>query len=359
MKLTEGQELIHSMVSEFTEQSVEPVSLEIERSGIPQKILHEMSGRGFLGATVPERYGGAALDSRSYFLILETLAKHSPSLAFFTFLQNSFVAKPIIDAGNESVSEKFLPDISSGKRTGSLIMEDVISFGGTPATVDAQGALKGHKRYVLNPDADIFLIPAVRDGIDSLFLLEKGVRRTGNQRRLGFRGIGFAEAEVESLAGDAVMILGGNALSFLRNEIENASAGVAAIALGMAEASVGKAVAYSMERRAFGSKLIEFQPISFSLALMSAETEQLRDALYSTVAESAEGSLRMKLLATDLAIRSSKLSLQVHGGNGYFEEYQVERFYRDAMALAALTGNRTMDMIAYSRMLFGPESAGK
>ena len=358
MKLSDEQELIRGMVIEFSEQSVEPMALDIERNGIPQKTLSEMAGRGLLGAIVPEQYGGAALDARSYFLILETLAQHSPSLAFFTFLQNSYVAKPVLDAVNTAVSEKLLPDICSGKRTGSLIMEDLISFVGTPVSADERGGLRGRKRYVLNPGADAFLLPAVRGGGDALFLLEKGVRRIREEKRLGFRGIAFAEVEIESSAEDAVMILDSNARRFLADEIEKSSAGVAAIAIGMAEASVGKAVAYAKERKTFNSKLIEYQPISFALALMNAETELLRESLYSMDAESAADSLRMKLLATDLAIRSSRLSLQVHGGNGYFEEYRVERFYRDSMALAALTGNRTMDMVAYSRMLFGPGSAG-
>lgn len=358
MKLTEEQELILSAVNEFSEGTIAPKALDIERNGIPEEIISSLSRNGFMGAAIPDTLGGAGLGEGSYRLILESIAKYSPSLAFFIYIQNSVAAGLMMASERKGELTSAVYDIASGRKSSGISLDTVTSrVSEVTVSVDASARMTGKLGRVFNPTGDFVISPALKDGKEVLFVLDGGYRTETELTRLGFRGIGFSNIAIDALPGNFRMISEEKASLRLADVLFRSSGAVAAIALGMAEASIQKALDYANSRKAFNAKLIEFQPVAFSLSSMRSEIELLREYVLSDAANDELAGLKAKLMCTDLAVRASRLSLQVHGGNGYFDDYQIEKYYRDSMALQAFTGNRTEEMIRYSRRLFGNEAA--
>ncbi len=355
MKLTEENELILSLAREFASKEVKEHSLEIERNGIPQTLLSKMAGSGFLAATLPEKLGGAGLDSLSYLLLLETLAMHSPSLSFYTYLQNSLVLGSLAACGEEDAAERMLA-IASGAASGTVVADDLISNRGMNSLLfnSALHQLAGRAEFVVHPAASVHVVST---GDGTVLMVSGGISQAGGRRRLGFRGLGFAQVEYSSTGGDVVRLCDGQANNPVAAAMKRSSAAVAAVALGIAEGTIAKAVDYSKTRKTFGSRLEEYKPVAYSISAMQAEIEVLREYLYSNAASAGREGLIAKLLITDAAVRASKLSMQVHGGNGYFEEYQIEKYYRDAMALESLAGNRNAELTELAHHMLGNGSA--
>ena len=355
--MSEENELMLRFATEFAAAEVEPVSLEIERGGIPAELLSKMSDRGYLGAVVPEAHGGAGLSESSYLLLLETLARYSPSLSFYMYLQNSLFLRPLLDHASEPSVSETIRTVASGKESGTVVLDCAIS-NGTKESIVFSGkppSVKGNARYVVNPAAEHFIVPA-SEGAEELILLRGGTKTAGSNARLGFRGIGFSRVEFTG-SGNAVVLQPGGGRGRITEVLLNESRGAAAIALGLAEGTTARAVQYSKTRTTFGSRLEQYQPVAFQLSSVLAELEVMREYLYSTVDAGPAAGLISKIRLTDAALRASTLSMQVHGGNGYFEAYQIEKYYRDAMALHALTGRRNADLRELSGMLIGRGSA--
>lgn len=358
MRLSEENELVLAAARQFATSEVMPLSLEIERSGLPAGLLAKMAGRGYLGAVVPDTLGGAGLSQTSYMLLLETLARHSPSLSFYAFLENSLVLRLLTDAGSQPGVREAMESVISGSGSGTVVLDQLISSSRAPGLrmEGSPPAVSGQAEYVLHPGASFFIAPAPGDGNQLLLIDGRGTVATSHPR-LGFRGIGFAR--VEFSGGSARMLLPGGADGSAKapDVLLSASREAGAIALGMAEEATARAVEYAGTRKTFGSRLEEYGPIANALSSMSAEIEVMREYLYSTADGGAREGLIAKLRLTELAVRASKLSMQVHGGNGYFEDYQIEKYYRDAMALQSLTGNRERERTELSHLLLGKGSA--
>lgn len=355
--MSDENELMLSFAREFAEAEVEPVSLEIEHDGIPSELLSKMSDRGYLGAVVPEAHGGAGLSESSYLLLLETLARYSPSLSFYTYLQNSLFLRPLLDYASESSVGKIIRAVASGKESGTLVLDCAISNASKQSVIFSvkQPAVSGSARYVVNPAATHFIVPATV-GEEELLLLTGGWKEAGENARLGFRGIGFSQIEFTG-QGSAVVLQPNGGPGKVGEILIRESRGAAAIALGLAEGTVARAVEYSKARTTFGSRLERYEPVAFQLSSILSELEVMREYLYSTVDSGRAAGMISKIRLIDTALRASTLSMQVHGGNGYFEAYQIEKYYRDAMALNALTGRRNAELRELSRLLIGEGSA--
>lgn len=357
MNLKEGSELTRSFARDFAEKEVVPYALAIERDGIPSSIMGQMADRGYLGALAPEALGGAAIDEEAYLVLLETLAGYSPSLAYFVFLQNSIVISTLLKYSMAEGVSGLIESVASGSTSGTFAADELLSNDATcPLSYDAGGnRLGGRARLVSNPAAMLHLVTA--DGGKTLLAVKGGATVARDNPKLGFRGIGFAQVEY-SATGKGVMVLDtSHGTSVLSDVLADASRGAAAVALGIAEGAMSKAVEYSGSRKTFNSTLASYGPVAFSISQTLSELEMLRHYLYSTVGEGRRAGLAAKVHITDAALRASRLSMQVHGGNGYFEDYQVEKYYRDAMSLQVLTGNRNSELVSLSRMVLGEGSA--
>jgi len=342
--LRDEELLLKRVVTEFCESEVERERLRIEREGIPDSLIRGVAENGFLGALAPQELGGSGLDARSYAVLLQVMSKYSSSLAYYVFVQNSLVIAPLVRFASDEVRRRVIPEIASGNSRGTLVQD---LFRSSKNELSYDGRLRGTAGMVPLPRAEHHLVMTTGGG----FLLLSGPGEVLEERAItGFRGVGFGAVRYD---GDAAVVLEERASDAVAGIMDDASYPVAAMALGIAERAVEMAAQYSRDREAFGSKLMEFQPVAFYIAEAHAQLRVLEEYIYS---ESPDP-LIAKTLSLDLARRASRASIQVHGGYGYFEDLGVERLYRDSAALSSIAGNYLSDMTGLSRKLLGDSAA--
>ena len=294
---------------------------------------------------MPIELGGTDLEERGYMMVLEELARVSPSAAAKVLITNSLYA-PLAMA--TAKGKETLGEVASGKVNATVAHTSVLEGyrEQTGVTVGGSRALGG-KDFVLNSDAELVIL-AANGAPGALLLVKGGVEPVNDQTRLGFRGLRFSSIRVDS--GD-FETLGGYGTAMLEEALNAMDLEVAALALGITAGAVTKAIDYSKGRTTFDHPLKDYQPVAFSLASLKSEEEMLRSFIYGEgLSETARVMARVK--STQLARSATKQALQVHGGYGYFGDFGVEKFYRDSMALPLLFSRGVKDMQRLSQAVF-------
>jgi alkylation response protein AidB-like acyl-CoA dehydrogenase len=354
---SEDQLLLKKLVHEFAEKEVDPVSLKIEREGISKELIQKIVEKGFLGALAPFEFGGSNLDHGSYIILLEELAKYSPSLAFYVFIQNSLIIKLLLKSGAKKLAEEYIPKIASGEINGAIVLEDILQ-NSAPAKLDINGKkVTGTKNYLISSDSNIIFTIAGKENM--LLVLDNGFKIVSENSKMGFRGLNFSKVEFNSSFTEENIIAKNGAEKIMEELLEESDLAIAAISLGMSENVLSKAIEYSKVRKAFESLLAEFQSPAFAMSEYYAELKSLQNYLdtLSVSEPNKKEHLMLKYLATNFARRAAKLSLQVHGGYGYLEDFQIEKYYRDSMALSLLTSNSLRDKIKLANLVLEIPSA--
>lgn len=359
MILDQEQQLLQKTVNEFAEKEIDPVSQRIEKEGISQDLIKKAAQAGFLGASIPQEYGGSGLDEKGYMILLRGLAGHSASLAFYIFMHDSILRSVFAIKGAEEKAKKTLPAIAAGDMSAGVAFEDLFkNIGKTGLSIDGSSKATGSKSFVFNPHGNFMLVVAKSGQEDWLLSVDNGYSISSKVRKLGLRAVDFSAVSFDSKISDSDVILKSGGLEALQNIYDMAGFHAAAIALGIAGSALSKAVSYSKMRKAFESTLLEFQPLAFQLEEKSAELSRLEDALFSLDDfKDKKKAIDYKIAALDFARSASKLSLQIHGGYGYLEDFQIERYYRDSMMLTALTSNYIKDRIKTSNLGFDAPNA--
>ena len=241
-----------------------------------------------------------------------------------------------------------LGDVASGKANATVAHTSLLEGYREQTGVAVAGSrAQGMKDYVLNSDARLVILVA-NGAPGALVLVKGGVEALNDRTRLGFRGLRFSSIKVDT--GD-FEVLGENGPGLLEETLNAMDLGVAAIGLGIAAGAVAKAIDYSKGRTTFEHPLKDYQPVAFSLSTLKSEEEMLRSFIYS---EGLSGTARVmaRIKSTQLARNATKQALQVHGGYGYFGDFGVEKFYRDAMALPLLFSRGAKDMERLSQAVF-------
>ena len=342
---SEEHQLLRSSVREFVQKNIEVISAKIERDGLRPETVMAMAAQGFLGASVPSELGGTGLDERGYMIVLEELARVSPSAAVKVLITNSLYAPLAMATGK---GKETLEDVSSAKINATVAHTCLLEgYREQTGVTFSNSHAKGVKEYVLNSDAGLVIMTA-NGTPGTLLLVRGGVEPVGDQTRLGFRGLRFSSVKVDS--GD-VEVLGGNGMEMLEEALNGMDLEVAAIALGITAGAVAKAIDYSKGRTTFDHPLKDYQPVAFSLSSLKSEEEMLRTFIYG---EGLSGMAKVmaRVKSTQLARSATKQALQVHGGYGYFGDFGVEKFYRDAMALPLLFSRGVKDMQRLSQAVF-------
>ena len=334
----EEMKMLRENIDEFCTRNIADIALKIENSGIPKDLVTKLAGQGFLGARINPESGGSGLDEDSYRIVLERTARSSPSVAMLIFLENS-IFSPLYSHDGSALRE-----IASGTSRGTACIFDYLS--GQDGSVEMKsGKAYGTVKYCLMPDSEYFLVPS--EG--SLYVV-KGKPRQNPLPRLGFRGLAYSGLEFD---GSDAEKIGENAHVMIDEVIAAASKDIAAIAIGMAGATIDKAMEYSRVRTTFGRPLKDYGPVAFNLSDLKSQIDEARNLLYSASSDP----LSIKIMTIELARKSSRLSLQIHGGYGYLEDFGVEKFYRDAMSLSVFFGTRGEDLKTLSKKMYG-ETAG-
>lgn len=343
--MADEYQLLRSNVRDFAQKNIDGIAVKIEQEGLSPETARSMATQGFVGARIPTEYGGTGLDERGYMIVLEELARCSPSTAVRVLITNSLFL-PLVMASEKS--REILRDVASAKTNVAVDHCGLLEgHGGTSGVLIEGGRARGRVDYVLNAGADAIIV-AANDPQKSLLLVRAGFRPAEEYPRLGLRGLGFSSLAIDSTDFEK---LSENGPRLIEAAVNDMDLEVAAVSLGIAAGALAKAVEYSKARTTFEHPLKDYQPVAFGLSLLRAEEEMIRDFAYGEH-HAAAWKTMAKVRAAALARNATNQALQVHGGYGYFEDFGVEKFYRDATALSILFGEGTKDMERLSEQLF-------
>ena len=352
--LTSEQELIRKTARDFAEKEIIPYAAEWDReSRYPKEVVAKLADLGFMGMFVPEEWGGAGLDQVSYILAMEEISYGDASVGVIMSVNNSLTCWPILAYGNDQQKERWLKPMAQGKTLGAFCLSEPQA--GTDAAAqttiakpDGDGwVINGVKNFITNgPSADTLVLIAMTDpsqghhGI-SAFVIDAdtpGVSVTHTEHKMGIRASETAQMAFDDVKVGADSLLGkvGEGFKIAMSTLDGGRIGIAAQALGIAQAALDHAVEYSKERKQFGRPLAKFQAIQFKLADMKMRVDAARLLTLRAAYVKDQGrrhsseSAMAKLMASTTAVHCAEEAVQIFGGNGFSEEYPVEKLMRDA-----------------------------
>ena len=378
--LSDDQRLIVQTVREFCQAKIAPLSAEYDRSGeYPREQLSGLAALGLMGATVPEAWGGAGLDSVTYALCLEEIAAADASVAVIVSVQNGLPEQMILKYGTDTQRERYLRPLATGEALGAFCLTESSSGSDAAslrlkATRDAphdqhsDWILDGSKSWITSGNqADTYLVMARTGGAGargvSCFIVERGTPGLSfgkPEEKLGLHAAHTTTVSFDSVRVPAANMLGqeGQGLTIALSCLDAGRIGIAMQAIGIARAAFEHAARYALSREQFGRPIAENQGVSFKIADMAARIEgarlvALKAAWLKDVGQpyGREASIA-KLLASEAAVDVTREAIQVFGGNGYSREYPVERLYRDAKITEIYEGTSEIQRVVISRSVF-------
>ncbi len=376
LELNEQQRMIKNMVREFAEKEVKPKAAELdEKEEYPELALKKMAQLGILGTIIPQEYGGAGLDNVTYATVIEEISRACASTGVVTSVHNSLASWPIMTYGTEEQKKKYLPILAKGEKIGA--------FGGTEpnagsdlGAMQSTAELKGDK-YIINgtktfitsgPKAGIIIAFAVTNkelgpkGI-SAFIVEsdfKGFSVGGIFDKIGINASLTSELVFEDMEVPKENLLGkeGDGFKIALSTLDGGRIGIAAQAVGIAQAALDESVEYSKSRQQFGRPIAKFQAIQWMLSEMATSIEAARYLVLNAAYHKDQGrriskdAAMAKLFAAETAVDVTNKAIQIHGGYGYTKEYPVERLYRDARITGIYEGtSEVMKMVISGALL--------
>jgi len=372
-KLTEEQLMIQQAARDFAQTELLPGVIERdEHSTFPADAVKQMGELGFLGMMVDPKYGGSGLDSVSYVLAMEEIAKVDASAAVVMSVNNSLVCAGMEKYCSEEQKQKYLVPLASGEVIGAFCLSepeagsDATSQKTTAVDMGDHYLLNGTKNWITNGStASTYLVIAHthpekgHKGINA-FIVEKGWEgfEIGlKEKKMGIRGsdthsLMFTDVKVpkENRIGED-----GFGFAFAMNVLNGGRIGIASQALGIAQGAYELSLKYAKERKAFKTEIINHQAIAFKLADMATNITAARMLCMKAAAEKDNGEdisisgAMAKLFASQTAMDTTIEAVQIHGGNGYVSEYHVERMMRDAKITQIYEGTSEIQKIVISR----------
>ncbi|HKP57006.1 MAG TPA: acyl-CoA dehydrogenase [Polyangiales bacterium] len=372
LQLTPEQAMLQQTAREFATREVEPRAKHLDREGEwPTDLVARLGELGLMGVAIPSEYGGSGFDHVSYALAIEEISRACASLGVIMSVNNSLACDPIARHGSEAQKREFLTPMAAGKTLGCFGLTEPMS--GSDAATMATFAerdgdhwvLNGSKNFITNgPYADLIVVFAMSrknvgaKGITAFIVPTKtpGFTTTKPDEKLGIHAAQSCTVFFENCRVPDAQRLGGEGDGFkvAMSTLDGGRIGIAAQAIGIARAAFEKAVAYSKERKAFGTPLADKQAIQFMLADMATELDAarllvqraayLKDQKQRNTRESAMA----KLFASEMATRVTHKALQIHGGLGYTTECDAERHYRDARITEIYEGTSEIMRIVIS-----------
>jgi butyryl-CoA dehydrogenase len=372
-ELTDEQELIREAVREFAEAEVAPIAAELDRDHrFPSELLPKLAELNLMGMPYPEKVGGAGADYVSYIIAVEELSRACASTGLIVSVHTSLATWPLYHFGSPDQRERYLPDMASGLRLGAYALTEPAA--GTDAGAGTTTAVLSGDEYILNgskifitnaPYAEIYIVFAKTDPAQgtrgmSAFIVEKdtpGFSVGEAEHKLGIRGsstppLYFADCRIPK---DALLGEEGKGFKVAMQTLDGGRIGIAAQALGIAQAALDASVGYAKERVQFGKPIATLQAIQWMIADMATEIDAARLLVYRAAScvdngrpYSTEGAMA-KLFASETATRVAGKAIQIHGGYGYTESYPVERNWRDAKITEIYEGTSEAQRMVIAR----------
>jgi len=382
-EFTEEQLMIQSAARDFAREQIAPIAAKFDASGeFPATTVNLMGELGLMGVETPEEYGGAGLDAISYVLALIEISAADAAHGTIMSVNNSLYSHGILKHGSEEQKQKFLRPVAAGEAVGAYALTEPQSGSDsanmrTRAELSADGTvyrINGKKSWITSgPVADFVVLFAVTDaskgskGI-SAFLIDtkqKGFIRGKVEPKLGIRASATCEIEFEDYLCPAENLLGreGQGFAMAMGVLDAGRIGIAAQAVGIAQAAYEASVVWVQERKAFGQEIGSFQMLQAKIADMKIRLEASRlltlkaawakQRAHSTGARyTLEGSMA-KLFASEAAMWIAHQAVQIHGGMGFSKEMPIERYFRDAKITEIYEGTSEIQRLVISRLETG------
>ena len=371
--LTEEQQLIQKTARDFANDHLRPGVVERDEiAEFPGEQVKMMGELGFMGMMMPEEYGGAGLDTVSYCLAMEEIAKADASAAVIMSVNNSLVCQLLKNFGNENQKQKYLTPLASGEKLGAFSLSEPQS--GSDASNMRTFAKRDGDHYIINGTknwvtngitSDIVLLMCLTEkGIGnkgiSTFIIEKGFEgfSTGKKEdKLGIRGSDTCELYFEDCKVPVENRLGheGGGFKIALGTLDGGRIGIATQALGIAKESLDRSVAYANERKQFGTEIGNFGAIQSKIAQMAIQVDAARLLIYRAAKLKDEGkpfgkeAAMAKNYASKVAMDASTQCVQIFGGYGYIRETGVERLMRDAKITQIYEGTSEIQELVIAR----------
>ena len=352
--LSPDQQLFRRTVREFAEREIAPVAAHFdETEEFPRENARKMAELGLMGLTAPTEYGGSGAGAMEYALAMEEIARADAAHSTILTVNVSLVTEPLGKIGTEDQKRRFLPPLCDGRMVGAYCLSEP-SSGSDAAHMDTRAVrdgeewvLNGTKNFITNGGVSgLYIVYASTDpsqgtrGVTA-FLVEAdrpGVSSGPKEKKLGIRASSTTQMHFEDVRVPSANIVGepGQGFKIAMMTLDGGRIGIAAQAVGIAQAAFEAARDYARERTAFGSPIADFQGLQWMLADMKTRVEAARlltwraAALKDAKQPHGEQAAQAKLFASETAMWVTTKAIQIHGGYGYMREYTVERLFRDA-----------------------------
>ncbi len=375
--------LLQKTAREFAQRVIAPIAAHHDETGeFPLATVRQLGELGFMGLEVPVEYGGSGLDALAYAVAMAEISKVDASHGTVMSVNNSLYCHGLVRFGTEEQKQKFLVPIASGQKIGSFSLTEPMSGSDagnmkTRAVLADDGShyrISGRKSWVTSaPVADFIVLYAMtaperkHRGITA-FLIETdqpGFSRGKTEPKLGIRASATSEILFDDYRCPVAHRLGdeGHGFKVAMATLDAGRIGIAAQAVGIADAALEASIAFAREREAFGQKIGEFQMIQQKLADMKCRVEASRLLTYQAAAKkeqakqtgesySLEASMA-KLFASETAMWVATQAIQIHGGMGYSRELPLERYFRDAKITEIYEGTSEIQRLVIARALTG------
>jgi alkylation response protein AidB-like acyl-CoA dehydrogenase len=376
-ELTPEQEEIRELARRFADDRIAPRAAEWDRDHVfPRELFAELGELGLMGVCVPEEHGGAGADFLSYILVLEELSRADAGVGVTVAVHTSACTLPLLAHGSA-----YVPALAAGEEIGAFALTEAGSGSDASAmrTRATDGRITGTKQWITNGShAATFLVCAregdhqrsggereARDRI-SAFVVRAGADGfavTREEEKMGLNSSSTADLAFEHTPGERLGEPGGG-MRIALSTLDGGRIGIAAQAVGIAQAALEVATTYAKERAAFGGPIARFQAIQHKLADMQTEIEAARALTWRAARlkqagrpHTVEGA-QAKLFASAVARRQTGEAIQVLGGYGYTKEFPAERYYRDAKVTEIYEGTSEIQRLVIARALLGEAMRG-
>jgi alkylation response protein AidB-like acyl-CoA dehydrogenase len=375
-ELTPEQREIQGLARELAEAEIVPNASAWDRDHrFPADLFPKLAEVGLMGVCVPEEYGGAGADFLSYILVLEELSRADAGVGVTVAVHTSATTLPILTFGSDEQKSRFVPPLARGEQIGAFALTESGSGSDagslrTRADPDGDGwKITGAKQWITNGAVAGTLVLFARTDAStagprgiSCFVLDGGdIRVTREEDKLGLNSSTTSDLVVEGvLVGrDRLLHEEGRGFRVAMATLDGGRIGIAAQALGIAQAAYDVARAYALEREQFGRRIADFQAIQWKLADMATEIDAARLLVYRAAWLKEQGrphtteGAKAKLFASEMARRQTAEAIQVLGGYGYTKEFPVERYYRDAKITEIYEGTSEIQRLVIARAILG------
>ena len=382
-------------VRHFALEAIAPIARELDETArFPWENVRAMAERGWFGVPVPAELSGMGRDYLSYVLVIEELARHDASHAITVSAHTTLAMSPIVNFGSDEQKARFVPPLASGQVLGGFGLtepgagSDASGTRTRAARVNGGYTISGSKIFITHGGVgEIFVVTAVTDpdagshGITSFIVCKptvdvdraieigvghrpslpytEGVSAGAKEDKLGWRASDTRQLFLQDARVPEEQRLGGEGQGFTNfmKTLDAGRIGVAALSLGIAQGAFDAALEYTTRRRQFNRPVWDFQDVQFGLAELAAEIEAARHLTYHAAWLKDHGrpfekqAAMAKLVAADLAAKSARTAVQLHGGAGYTSDHPVERMMRDAKACEIGEGTPEIQKLVISRHL--------